>query len=166
MRQLVYTVFISRNHELLHLWSKENLVKHQKVSKHYENDFLYSFLLLFMSLLTAPIVKNSHIYARIYFIFLKNFLKQTWKSSNTKFWPQWKDRESSYEGRQILATALILVWDLVEGLRVTKIVLKITFEGVWGELKAKNCFQRQSFIHNIYETNSSFHAKYRNTGRV
>ena len=73
----MYTVFISRNHELLHLWSKENLVKHQKVSKYYEDDFLYSFLLLFMSLLTAPNVKNSHIYARIYFIFLKNFLKQT-----------------------------------------------------------------------------------------
>ena len=75
-----------------------------------------------MSLLTAPNVKNSHIYARIYFIFLKNFLKQTWKSSNTKFWPQWKHQESSDEGRQILAVALILVWDLVEGLRVTKIV--------------------------------------------
>ena len=29
-----------------------------------------------MSLLTGPINKNSHIYARTYFIFLKNFLKQ------------------------------------------------------------------------------------------
>ena len=33
-----------------------------------------------MSLLIAPIVKNSHIWARIYFIFFKkNILKQTWK---------------------------------------------------------------------------------------
>ena len=30
-----------------------------------------------MSSLTAPIDKNSHIYARIYFFFLYNFLKQT-----------------------------------------------------------------------------------------
>ena len=40
---------------------KERLVKHQKVSKYYENDYLKNFLLLFMSLLTAAIVKNSHI---------------------------------------------------------------------------------------------------------
>ena len=33
-----------------------------------------------MSLLTAPIDKNSHISGRIYFIFLKNLLKQIWKS--------------------------------------------------------------------------------------
>ena len=32
------------------------------------------------SLLIAPIVKNSHISTRIYFIFLKNVLKPTWKS--------------------------------------------------------------------------------------
>ena len=37
---------------------------------------LQNFLLLFMSLLTAKSVKNSHIWARIYFIFLKNVLKQ------------------------------------------------------------------------------------------
>ena len=39
----------------------KNLVKHQKVSKHYENDCLRNFLLLFMSLLTAAINKNGHI---------------------------------------------------------------------------------------------------------
>ena len=39
-------------------------------------------------LLTAPIVKNSHIKARIYFTFLENVLKQTWKTFNTKFQPQ------------------------------------------------------------------------------
>ena len=60
-----------------HVVEKENLVKHQKVSKHCENDFLQSLFLLLMSLLTAPIVRNSHIYARIYLIFLENVLKQT-----------------------------------------------------------------------------------------
>ena len=40
--------------------------------------------------------------ARIFFIFLKTFLKQTWNAFNTKFQPQWKDRKSSYQVRQIL----------------------------------------------------------------
>ena len=38
MRQLLYTVVVSNNPALFHLWQKENLVKHQKVSKYYEND--------------------------------------------------------------------------------------------------------------------------------
>ena len=38
MRQLVYTMFISKNRALLHFWWKEHLVKHQRVSKYYEND--------------------------------------------------------------------------------------------------------------------------------
>ena len=35
MRQLVYTMFISNNRVSFHLWWKESLVKHQKVSKYY-----------------------------------------------------------------------------------------------------------------------------------
>ena len=38
MRQLVYTMFISNNRASFHLWWKEHFVKHQKVSKYYEND--------------------------------------------------------------------------------------------------------------------------------
>ena len=75
MRQLVYTMFITSNHASFNLSGKENLVKHQKVSKHYENDCLQNFLLLCMSLLTAPVIKNGHIYTGISFIFLKNLLK-------------------------------------------------------------------------------------------
>ena len=56
---------------------KGKFVKHQNVSKYHENNCLQNLLLLFMSLITAPIVKNSHIYARINFVFLKNVLKQT-----------------------------------------------------------------------------------------
>ena len=41
MRQLVYTMFISNNCASQHLWRKENLVKHQRVSKYYENDCRY-----------------------------------------------------------------------------------------------------------------------------
>ena len=47
VRQLVYTVFISNNRASFHLWWKQNLVKHQKVSKYYENDFCF---LIFLSI--------------------------------------------------------------------------------------------------------------------
>ena len=38
MRQLVYTMFISNTRLSFHVWRKENLVKHQKVSKYYATD--------------------------------------------------------------------------------------------------------------------------------
>ena len=41
-------------------------------------------LLLFVSLLAALIIKNSPIFARVYFIFLKIVLKQTLKSFEPK----------------------------------------------------------------------------------
>ena len=49
---------------------------------------LQNFLLLFIFLLTAPIVKNSYILAGIYFVFLKDVLDQTLKTFDTKFGPQ------------------------------------------------------------------------------
>ena len=45
------------------------------MSKCYDHDCLENFLLPFMSLLTVPFVKISHIFAGIYFIFLKETLK-------------------------------------------------------------------------------------------
>ena len=42
--------------------------------------------------------------------------------------------------------------------RVTLIVKKIKFEGVWDELAARLCFQRQLFK-KIFETNAGFHVK-------
>ena len=57
-RQLVYTVFLGNNRASLHFWGKENLVKQQKVLKHYENDCLQNFVLLFMSVMIVPIVKK------------------------------------------------------------------------------------------------------------
>ena len=41
--------------------TQENFIKHQKVSK-YDHDCLKNFILLFLSLLTASIVKNSHFF--------------------------------------------------------------------------------------------------------
>ena len=53
------------------------------------------FCFAFLSFLTALIVENSHILAKIFFIFLKNVLDHTWKAFNTKFGRQWKDREKA-----------------------------------------------------------------------
>ena len=54
-----------------------------------------------MSLTAALIVKNSYILAGI-LPFYKNVLDQTWKVFSTTFGPRWKERENSYQGRQIL----------------------------------------------------------------
>ena len=77
LRQLRYTKFISNNRTSLHFWCKENLVKHQRVWKYYENDCLQNFLSYFTSLLRPKFPKNSRIQARNYSIFLKNVLKVT-----------------------------------------------------------------------------------------
>ena len=69
MRQLVYTMFITNNHASFHLWREENLLKYQNVSKYNGHDYLQNFVLLFMSLLRVPLVKNSRILAGIYSIF-------------------------------------------------------------------------------------------------
>ena len=61
----------------------------------------YFFFVLFMTLLAAPIVKNIHIWAGIYFILLKNVLKQTWKFFNNRFGPHSNYQKSSYQVRQI-----------------------------------------------------------------
>ena len=82
---------------------KGNLVKHQKVSKYDGNDCLQNFIFIFLSLLAGIFFKKQSYLARIFFIFLKNVLKQSWNSFYTKFRPQSIDRKSSYEVSQILA---------------------------------------------------------------
>ena len=43
MRQLVYAMFLSNNRPSFQLWWKENLLKHQKVSKYYETDCIFTY---------------------------------------------------------------------------------------------------------------------------
>ena len=64
-------MFVTNNHDFFHLWGKKNLVKHQKVSKCYDQDCLKNFLLHFMSSLRAPIFENSNFVIEICLIFLK-----------------------------------------------------------------------------------------------
>ena len=47
----------------------------------------------------------------------------------------------------------------MKGIRVTKIVNEMKFEGAWSELEAKTSFQSQFSIHKIFDTNSSLHVK-------
>ena len=106
--------------------------------------------MLFIFLLTTNFAKNNHIYARIFFIFLKNVLNKTWNAFNSKFWHQWKDQKSSYQVREDFALfcnliALSLGYNSVKSLGVTKIVKEIKFEGVWDKLESKNGFKRESF---------------------
>ena len=64
VRQLVYTVFISNNHPLFHLWCRKNLVKYQKLPKYYDLHFPQNFLFLLIFLTTSSNVKSSHILAK------------------------------------------------------------------------------------------------------
>ena len=139
----------ANNHASFHMWWKKNLLNYQNVSKYYEHGCLENLLLLFMSLLTALIVKNSQILAGTYFI--KKFLEQT--SFNTKFWTHWKGRKSSYQVRQILAPFLKISCSSFRlKLRLTKIVQEIKSEEVWRKLEARNSFQRQSFTKHFGKT--------------
>ena len=148
----------------------ENFAKHQNLSKYYDQDCLKNFLLLFTSWLAASIVKNSPFLAEIYFIFLENVIHQTSKAFNTKFGPQWKDRKSSYQVRQIFAlfcklVALILGLNCIQVLRVTKIVKQIKFEGAWWKVRSKILFAER-ILAKIYQTNCSFFVKQHATGKV
>ena len=69
----MYTMLNINNHASFHLWWKKNLVNYQNVSKYFEHSCLEHFLSVFMSLLTALIVKNSHILPGIFLILLKKF---------------------------------------------------------------------------------------------
>ena len=63
----------------------------------------------FMSLLTAPVVKNSRVLAEVSLSCLKNALVQTWNGFQIKFEPQWNGRETRYKVRQIIALSCKLV---------------------------------------------------------
>ena len=133
--------------ELLKLWNKSSLKGTGASYK--ENtgcrESLKYFILHCMSLLRALIFKISHFLAEIY---LKHVVDQTSNLFNSKIGPQWKDWKSSKDVKQILSllcnfVTLILDENYVKGHRVIKILKQIKFEGEWGELEAKYCFQRE-----------------------
>ena len=103
-----------------------------------------------MCLLTAPIVVKSNFWARIYVIFLKQALKKPQWNFHTKFRPHWKDRKRRYQVRQFSALfwyliALTLGLNNGRSLGLTKTLQETTFRVIWDKLKAKKCFQKQTF---------------------
>ena len=133
MRQLLYNMFITSNVDLFYFWSKKNLVKHQKASKYCDQDCQKNFLLHFMSLLAAPIFKNSYVWLKFILSFSENILDQTSKAFNTKFGPQWKDKKSSYQLKQILQLFLKITYSSFElkVLESPKLQNKWSLKGSW-----------------------------------
>ena len=130
-------MFITNNHDSFHLWWHENFVSHQNVSKDYGQDCLKFFFFAFYFLISSfNCLKHSSFLTEFYFILLENVIHQTSKAFNIKFGPQWKDRRSSSEVKQIFVLfcqllALILGSNCIKPLRVSKIVKEIRFEGAW-----------------------------------
>ena len=156
-------MIIRNTRTLFRLWWKENLVKHPKVSKYYETDCLQNFLLFFMFLLTVKLVKNIHIEARIFSVFLKNVLKQTWNSLNTKFQLQWKHQNSSYQVRQILGLFLPLDCSNFRSKQCERLYSYVKYQTnqvsrCLGRFRIKKKFP-ETISHKISKTNSSFHMK-------
>ena len=53
---------------------RKKLLKYKNVSKYYNHEDLQTIFLLFLLLLTAPILKKNHILTVIYIIFIKTSL--------------------------------------------------------------------------------------------
>ena len=92
-----------------------------------------------MSLLTASIVKNSHILDRIYFVFPKICRRPNVKGFHYQIWTSVNYRQSSYQVKHISTifsklVTLVIDWNSVKGTRVTKIDKHIKFEGVYQEI--------------------------------
>ena len=98
---------------IYHVYKKQSLIvslvvkgKFGKISKSLKilwNWLSTKFSFAFMLLLTTDFVKNSLVYCRISFIFLKDVLNQTRNAFNTKFRYQSKHQKSSYQVKAAFA---------------------------------------------------------------
>ena len=68
------------------MFAKGTFAKISEVSKYYDHGCLQNFLLLFINLVIALIVKDNHILARIYFIFLKKYFRPNLKVCQYQIW--------------------------------------------------------------------------------
>ena len=98
-----------------------------------------------MSFLTVSTVKNSHILAGVYFIFLKDRARPNSKALVNQIWTSKKRSKKHFFAFSTFynLVALILDENCVKGCRVTAIVKVIQFERAWGELGARSRLQRQ-----------------------
>ena len=110
-----------------------------------------------MSLLTALIVKNSHILAGICFIFLKRYRILNLKNFQYQIWVS-----VTRSGKYLLSKSNFKIFlhiscsnfrlNIVKNLRVRKSVNQMKFERAPGELEAKNCLWRQPFTKYLRQT--------------
>ena len=64
--------------------------------------------MLFMSLLTVPVAKNSHILAGIYFIFVKERPRPNWKVLQYQIWTSVKRSKKKLSSKTNFSTFLQL----------------------------------------------------------
>ena len=77
------------------------MTRGKQKKKNVSRDCLQNLVLHFIPIITSPIVKNSHILANSYFVFLKKRLKTDLKFFDRKFQPQSKYWKNYYQIRQI-----------------------------------------------------------------
>ena len=122
-----------------------------------------TFCRFFLSLLTTLVVENSQSFTGIFFMFLEIQLDQTCKAFNTLFGSQWKDRESSFQVRQILelffhtscSNVMLILCQRCQSYK------NCPKNQIWmgpGQLTSKKLLPK-AITHQIFKTNSSFHLK-------
>ena len=106
------------------------------------------FSLLFMFLVTALIVKTVIFWLQLSLSFFKKRPRPNLEGFQDQIWTsversgKWSSSKAYFSAfLQISCSNFML--KLCQMLKVMTIVKEIKFKGVWGELEARNCFQRQ-----------------------
>ena len=161
----IYTMLITNNHDLFHLWWKENYVKHKKNSKCYDQDCLKNFILHFKVFIKSSNFQKQSFCGWNLLYLSKNMsyikIQRLW-IPNVDVSEKIRKINIKYQIKQTFSLhckllTLILDLNYVKGLRITKIAKQSKFEGTWGKLEVKYCFQRQSWLK--YELNFNVSVK-------
>ena len=83
---------------------EKKLVEYQEVITYYDNDCLQNIFLLFVSFLTAPVIKNSHILAEPYFTFRKQCPGPNLNISQYQIWTSVKISEKYLSSKTNFST--------------------------------------------------------------
>ena len=116
------------------------------------------FSFAFCVFINSSDFENSHFLARIYFILLKKRPRPNLKDFQYQIWASVKrSGKWSSSKRNFSEKLKEKSKSCQRPCQVAKFIKKIKFEGVSGDLEARNRFQWQNI--KIFETNSSFHVK-------
>ena len=125
-----------------------------------------NFLLLFMSLLAAPIFKNSHFQAEIYLIFLKKSPISSFKGFQYQIWASVKRLEKQLFSKTSFITFLELSYSnfSLKLCKRTQSYQNYYIRGL-GQVRSKQPFL-EIILAKINETNFSVGVKQHTTGEV